>query len=103
MKNKQADKAKLDEFFTEVGAKKKDVSSSQNPHQDTSGSKAKTPVVLTYTCPSCRKMITSRKEPCKYCGYKGYIPLNEKEIKKIRFIMFFVILVIALAVYFATR
>ncbi|MFA5289592.1 MAG: hypothetical protein WC351_00950 [Candidatus Izemoplasmatales bacterium] len=103
MKNKQAEKEKLDAFFTEVDTKKKDVSSTHHAHQHTSEHKAKTPVVLTYTCPSCRKMITSRKEPCKYCGYKGYIPLNEKEIKKIRFIMFFVILVIALAVYIATR
>jgi hypothetical protein len=103
MKNKQAEKAKLDEFFTEVDGKKHDVNSTLNAHPHTSEPKAKTPAVLTYTCPSCRKMITSRKEPCKYCGYKGYIPLNEKEIKKIRFIMFFVILVIALAVYIATR
>lgn len=43
-----------------------------------------------YLCPKCRSEVANRKNGCSSCGYRGYIPMNEKEMKKIRWILFVV-------------
>lgn len=90
----------LNEFFDEVEAKKnkskEEEVKSDLPKQGAGLSKP-------YQCPSCHKSLSSRKEPCKYCGYKGYIPMGDDEIKRTRIVLFVVLSVIAIAVYILTR
>lgn len=35
-------------------------------------------------CPRCGKQIEHRKSGCPHCGYHGYIPMTEEEIKRVR-------------------
>ena len=39
-------------------------------------------------CPRCGKDIESRKSGCPHCGYSGYIPMTEEEIKRVRRILY---------------
>lgn len=56
-----------------------------------------------YKCPACHKMLYSRKEACPYCHYHGYIPMSEEETKRIRKVLFWIILAIAIAVFIYGR
>ena len=35
-------------------------------------------------CPRCGKQIEHRKSGCLHCGYHGYVPMTEEEIKRVR-------------------
>lgn len=97
MKDKtKIDPEKLAEFYAETDGQKKkpeEPVAEPSPKESASGP-------ALYQCPSCRKFVRSRKEPCPYCGYHGYIPMTEGETRRIRWILFAVLLALALAVYF---
>jgi len=97
---KKIENEKLADFFDEVNQLKKEGNDSNDNNLDEkqSGSLPK-----PYQCPSCHQSLSSRKEPCKHCGYKGYIPMGDDEIKKTRIVLFVIILVIAIVVYVLTR
>ena len=100
MSKKTNDKQKLDEFFDEIDKKK-----SESISMSSNSSNVKHPESFPkpYQCPSCHQSLSSRKEPCKHCGYKGYIPMGDEEIKKTRIILFIIILFTAIVVYILTR
>jgi len=77
---KKATKEQLDEFYLSVD-QKKDSTSEEKRLNPSLKSEVKS---LPYQCPRCHKLLSSRKEPCKYCNYTGYIPMSEDETKKIR-------------------
>lgn len=97
---KQQEKQKIDEFL-------KDYQNSQEKENQSSDNKPEKPEDQfqrkPYRCPSCHRFLTSRKEPCKYCGYKGYIPMSEEDTRKTRFILFIVLLAAAIVVYVLTH
>jgi len=90
------DPEKLAEFYAETEKKKNEPSISP-PELSNKGPE---PVPKPYLCPHCGKPLSSRKEPCPHCGYHGYIPLSEGETRRIRWVLFAVLLVLALLVYF---
>ena len=49
-------------------------------------------------CPKCGKE-TSYTTMCPHCGYQGYMPLSEAATKRVRLILFVVILAVAAVVY----
>lgn len=56
------------------------------------------------SCPRCGKPLESRHGPCPHCGYDGYIPMSEAQIKKIKLILYPVaILLAALAIFLIPR
>jgi len=99
-KNKKIDQEKLNEFFEETKGLTNDV---QDDQGDTPKKVEPKLTPKPFQCPSCHKALSSRKEPCKHCGYKGYIPMSDDQIKKTRFILFIVILAVAIVVYILTR
>ena len=46
-------------------------------------------------CPKCGYVLASRSA-CPRCGYNGYVPMTKSETKKIRMILFPIILIIAI-------
>lgn len=96
--NKKIDQGKLDDFLNEINNSNKDKANST-----IDANKATIGISKPYQCPSCHKSLSSRKEPCKYCGYKGYIPMGDDEIKRTRVVLFVIILIIAVVVYILTR
>jgi|GEM_PF-2584707 len=96
---KKATKEQLEDFYKETAKIEPSEPVEKQPDQTLKPE----PKALPYQCPKCHKLISSRKEPCKYCHYSGYIPMSEDETKKIRSILFFVILAIAIVVYIVTR
>jgi hypothetical protein len=98
-KKDNAEKEKIKQFIQE-NIKNNETSISK-PHLEGKSGKPQqqTSPSYPYKCPRCYKALSSRKEPCKHCGFNGYIPLSEAEIKKTRFIMFFVILALAIIAY----
>ncbi|XMB72096.1 hypothetical protein RJI07_08305 [Mycoplasmatota bacterium WC30] len=91
---------RLNDFLAEVSSKGEErVLNEQNKPLEQKNEFAK----LAYQCPSCHKLISSRKHPCKHCGYSGYIPISDEQTKKIRMVLFIVILVAAIVVYIVTR
>ena len=46
-------------------------------------------------CPRCGCVLTERA-PCKKCGYNGYIPMTKAETRKIKLILYPIVLVIAI-------
>ena len=42
----------------------------------------------TVTCPRCGKALESRKAPCPFCNYSGYIPMSEAQIKRTKRILY---------------
>lgn len=51
-------------------------------------------------CPRCGKQRTSRKGACPHCGYDGYIPMSDAEIKKIKLILYPIAIVLAILAIF---
>jgi uncharacterized paraquat-inducible protein A len=56
-----------------------------------------------YRCPNCNRALASRKEECKHCGYKGYIPISDDQRKRIRLVLTVVFLIAAIVVLVLTR
>ena len=58
-------------------------------------------------CPRCGKEMTDRKSPCPHCGYHGYVPMTEAQIKRTKLILYPVFAVAAaliiLAVWLMSR
>ncbi len=52
-------------------------------------------------CPRCGKEMTDRRSPCPHCGYYGYIPMSEAQIKKTKLILYPIFAVAAALVIFA--
>jgi hypothetical protein len=55
-----------------------------------------------YVCPKCGEKLPFRKSTCPKCGYDGYVPMSEAEIKRVRGILF-VIAAVALVVILIIR
>jgi hypothetical protein len=107
-RDKKAEKERLKEFFTETDKTLSEAgvqSAAEDPEQVESGANETKEKILPlpYACPACHRLLASRKKPCKHCGYAGYIPMSDAEIKRIRTILFVVLFIVALAVYFLTR
>lgn len=47
-------------------------------------------------CPRCGTVLEKRKGACPHCGYDGYIPMSEAQIRKIKLILYPVFIVLAL-------
>ena len=96
---KRLEHEKIQEFLKET---QKD---SPNTSENSQETHAKRPETLSkpFQCPSCHQSLSSRKEPCKHCGYKGYIPLSDDQIKRTRLVLFIVLSIIAIAVFILTR
>ena len=92
-KRKKVDPEKLKDFFEET-------SKSHDTEQKNNVSERKTYI---YRCPQCQKTLYNRKEACPHCKYQGYIPMSSEEIKKIRIVLFIIILIIALIVFISMR
>lgn len=55
-------------------------------------------------CPKCGTILDSRKSPCPACGYHGYIPMSDAQIKKIKLILYPISIILAiLAIVFIPR
>lgn len=52
-------------------------------------------------CPKCGAMLKSRKGGCAQCGYSGYIPMSDREIKRTKLILYPVFAVLAAIVILA--
>lgn len=98
MKKEKIDQDKLKEFLDET----KNLTNKEEEKEE-KVRKASQGLAKPYRCPSCHKSLSSRKEPCKHCGYKGYIPMSDEEIKKTRFVLFIILLIAAVVVYILTR
>ncbi|MEG1612603.1 MAG: hypothetical protein RR357_00370 [Clostridia bacterium] len=59
-------------------------------------------------CPNCGAQMNIDEKTCKKCGYSedkkgGYVPMTVAQTKRIRTILFFILMIVALAIYFFTR
>ena len=52
----------------------------------------------TIRCPRCGKEIQNRKSPCPHCGYHGYIPMSEAQIKRTKRILYPIFAVVAILI-----
>lgn len=52
-------------------------------------------------CPRCGKPMDDRKSPCPHCGYHGYVPMTEAQIKRTKLILYPVFAVAAALVILA--
>lgn len=52
-------------------------------------------------CPKCGAMLEGRKGGCPQCGYSGYIPMSDEEIKRTKLILYPVFAVLAAIVILA--
>ena len=39
-------------------------------------------------CPKCGAILQSRRGACPHCGYNGYIPMSDAEIKRTKRILY---------------
>jgi ribosomal protein L37E len=46
-------------------------------------------------CPRCGKARGSRNGACEHCGYDGYVPMSDEQIKKIKLILYPIAVVLA--------
>jgi len=51
-----------------------------------------------FRCPNCNAILKNRKEKCPKCGYNGYVPMSEPQTRRIKWILFFILLAIAIIV-----
>lgn len=42
----------------------------------------------TIRCPKCQKPLENRRDVCPHCGYHGYIPMSEAEIRKTKLLLY---------------
>ena len=47
-------------------------------------------------CPRCQKPLENRRDACPHCGYHGYIPMSEAEIKKTKLILYPIAILLAI-------
>ncbi len=100
-------RAKLQEFYEEIEKNEaaktagESLSASEQPakkEENESGAlpreKSKAEKLF---CPKCGAELETRKSRCPRCGYEGYVPLSDAQSKKIRWILFAVLGVIAVA------
>jgi uncharacterized protein YlaI len=96
LEKKKLEKEKIDEFLNET---QKDTSVN---YLDKSIGKSRqnknVNIPRPYKCPRCHRLIKSRKEPCEFCDYNGYIPMSEFETKRVRSILFVVLMIVAIVV-----
>lgn len=52
-------------------------------------------------CPRCGKEMTDRKSSCPHCGYYGYVPMSEAQIKRTKLILYPIFAVVAALVILA--
>jgi len=52
-------------------------------------------------CPKCGAELDGRKGGCQQCGYSGYIPMSDEEIKRTKLILYPVFAVLAAIVILA--
>ena len=52
-------------------------------------------------CPRCGKEMTDRKSPCPHCGYHGYVPMSEEQIKRTKRILYPIFAVAAVLIILA--
>ena len=52
----------------------------------------------TIRCPRCGKPMDDRKSPCPHCGYHGYVPMSEAQIKRTKMILYPVFAVVAILI-----
>ncbi len=52
-------------------------------------------------CPRCGNAMTDRKSTCPHCGYTGYIPMSEAQIKRTKRILYPIFAVAAALVILA--
>ncbi len=52
----------------------------------------------SYSCPRCGKPLENRKGACPHCGYAGYIPMSEAEIKRTKLILYPIFAVLAILI-----
>lgn len=91
MKKNQVSKEQLEDFFRETDNKK-------IKPEEKEVNEVRPSIQQIYYCPKCHSKLNNRYEGCPYCHYKGYIPMSEAETKRIRTILFFILMVIAIAV-----
>lgn len=101
--SKRLEEERLNEFFNEVKSVKPSSSIKTENVKSNETKENVNNTGLYYQCPACHKLVTSRKETCKHCGYTGYIPMSEVETKRIRSVLFIIILIVAVVVYILTR
>ena len=46
-------------------------------------------------CPRCGKALDDRKSSCPHCGYTGYVPMSEAQIKRTKLILYPIFAVVA--------
>lgn len=51
-------------------------------------------------CPRCGKLRKSRHGACEHCGYDGYVPMSDEQIKKIKLILYPIAIVLAIIAIF---
>lgn len=95
--SKQEEQEKLEDFYTEIEQVK--TEKAEENKEKTINRHGEGVVKLPYKCPHCHAKLASRKEPCKRCGYSGYIPLSTAEIVKTRLILFIILAIVAVIVY----
>ena len=39
-------------------------------------------------CPKCGAILENRRGACPHCGYSGYIPMSDEEIKRTKLILY---------------
>lgn len=49
-------------------------------------------------CPRCGYVLTERSA-CPRCGYNGYVPMSKSQTRKVKLILYPILLVIAILVY----
>ena len=49
-------------------------------------------------CPRCGNAMTDRKSTCPHCGYTGYIPMSEAQIKRTKRILYPIFAVVAILI-----
>ncbi len=52
-------------------------------------------------CPRCGKPLDDRKTPCPHCGYAGYVPMSEAQIKRTKRILYPIFAVAAVLIILA--
>lgn len=52
------------------------------------------------SCPRCGKPLENRHSACPHCGYDGYIPMSEAQIKRIKLILSPIAIVLAILAIF---
>ena len=100
-------RAKLQEFYDEIEKKRAEqtadgqFSASGQTAEKEENESAALPKEKSraekFFCPKCGAELETRKTRCPRCGYEGYVPLSDAQSKKIRWILFAVLGVIAVA------